>query len=93
MLGLTPGSPKFVVMRVTEDQDKLETKEDAPYRSGVRTPVNLSKHSGPHLCNDVRELSKTFGQTGTSSLERKVQDPKICTGNKKMRIIVSAILA
>ena len=34
-LAPTPGIPTFVAMRVTEDQDKLGTKEDATYGSGV----------------------------------------------------------
>ena len=34
-LGRTTGTPSFVAMRVTEDQDKLGTKQHATYRSGV----------------------------------------------------------
>ena len=34
-LGLTLRTPRFITMRVTEDQDKLGTKEHATYRSGV----------------------------------------------------------
>ena len=47
-------------MRVTEDQDKLGTNEHATYRSGVGTLLYLTRHSGPDLCNDVRELLKTL---------------------------------
>ena len=35
-LGFTPGTPRFVAMRV-EDEDELPTREHATYRSGVRT--------------------------------------------------------
>ena len=59
-LGLTPGTPRFVVMRVTEDQDKFGTQEHPTYRSGVGTLLYLTKHSRPELCNAVRELSKTI---------------------------------
>ena len=44
-LGLAPGTPRFVAMRVTEDHDKLGTKEHATYRSGVGTLLYLTKHS------------------------------------------------
>ena len=56
-LGLTPGTPRFVAMRITEDQDKLGAIEHATYRSGVGTLLYLTKHSRPDLCNAVRELS------------------------------------
>ena len=55
-LGLTPGTPRFIAMRVTEDQDKLGTKEHATYRSAVGRLLYLRKHSRPDLCNAVREL-------------------------------------
>ena len=42
-LGLTPGAPRFVAMRVTEGQDKLGTKEHATYRSRVGTLLYLTK--------------------------------------------------
>ena len=57
-LGLTPGTPIFIAMGATEDQDKLGTKEHATYRSGVGILLNLN--SKPDSCNAVRELSKTF---------------------------------
>ena len=40
-LGLTPGTPRFMGIRVTENQDKLGTKEHATYRSGVGTLLYL----------------------------------------------------
>ena len=30
-LGLTPGTPKFIVMRLTDEEDKLPAKEHATY--------------------------------------------------------------
>ena len=59
-LGLTPGAPSFVAMRVTEDQDLLGSKEHATYRSGVGTLLYLTRHSRPDLCNAVRELCMTL---------------------------------
>ena len=59
-LGLTPGTPRFIAMRVADEEDKLPPKEHATYRSGVGTLLYLTKHSRPDLCNAVRELSKTM---------------------------------
>ena len=68
-LGLTPGTPRFVAMRVTEDQDKLGTKEHITDRSGVGTLLYLMKHTRPDLCNTVRELSKTLDKPAPTHLE------------------------
>ena len=57
-LGLTPGTPRFMAMRVAHEKDKLPAKEHATYRSGVGTLLYLTKHSRPDLWNTVRELSK-----------------------------------
>ena len=59
-LGLTPGTPRFIAMRVADEEDKLPAKEHATYRSGVGTLLYLTKHSRPDLCNAVRELSETI---------------------------------
>ena len=50
-LGLTQGTPRSVAMRVTEEQDRLETKEHEAYGNGVGTLLYLMKHSIPDLCN------------------------------------------
>ena len=57
---LTTGPPRFLAMRITEEQDKLGTKDHATCRSGVGTLLYLTKHSMPDLCNAVRDLSKTL---------------------------------
>ena len=57
-LGLTPGAPRFVAVRVTEDQDKLGTREHATYTSGVGTLLYPTKHSRPDLFNAVRNYPK-----------------------------------
>ena len=57
---LTPDSPGFVGQKVVEDEDKVNEKEQALYRSGVGTVLNLTKHSRPDITNAVRELSKSM---------------------------------
>ena len=62
-LCLTPGTPRFIVMRVADEEDKLPTKEHAIYRSGVGTrwvkmwPCNSTKKH--YLC-DVRFVFYTM---------------------------------
>ena len=60
-LGLTPGTPRSVAMRVTEGQDKLGTKEYVTYRSGLF----LTKQ----ICKPLRELSKTLDKPAIIYLE------------------------
>ena len=62
-LGLTPGTPRFIGMRVTDDEDKLPANEHATYLSGVGTLLYLAKHSRPDLCNAVSKVSKTMGRS------------------------------
>ena len=57
-LALTPGTPRFIAMRVADEEYKLPAKEHATYRCGVGTVLYLTKHGKPDLCNVVRELSK-----------------------------------
>ena len=54
-LALTPGTPRLIAMRITDEEDKQPAKEHATYRSGVDTLLYLTKHSRPELCNSVRE--------------------------------------
>ena len=59
-LSLTPGTPRFTARSLDNPEDKVNPKEHETYRSGVGTLLYLTKHSGPDICNPVRELSKTM---------------------------------
>ena len=59
-LSLTPGTPRFTARRLENPEDKVSPEEHETYRSGVGTLQYLTKHSGPDICNPVRELSKTM---------------------------------
>ena len=54
----TPGTPRFKVIRSTEDMDLIDEKMQSKYRSGVGMLLYLTKYSRPDICNVVRELSK-----------------------------------
>ena len=60
-LGLTPGTPRFIDMRVTHEEDKLPTKEHAIYRSGVGTLLYLTKHSRPDPMQCSKGIVKNDG--------------------------------
>ena len=70
-LGLTPGTPRFISMRVADDEDKLPAKEHEMYRSGVGTLLHLTKHSKPNLCNAVRQLSNTMDRPSPIHLKER----------------------
>ena len=66
---LTPGTPRFTARRLENPEDKVNPKEHEIYRSGVGTLLYLTKHSRPHICNPVRELSKTMDAPAPAHLK------------------------
>ena len=83
-LSMTPGTPRFTARRLENEEDKVNAKDHETYRSGVGTLLYLTKHSRPDISNPVRELSKTYGCTCPSTLERNVQAHQICIVNKRL---------
>ena len=56
----TPGAPKTVVLRPTDTDTLISSKDQSMYRSGVGMLLYLIKHSRPDLSNAVRELTKVL---------------------------------
>ena len=81
-LGLTPGTPTFIAMRVADEEDKLPAKEHATYRSGLGTLLYLTKHSKPSLCHAVRELSKTMHRPAPIHLKQVYSIIRYVLGTK-----------
>ena len=54
----TPGTPKFLIIRPTEEIEKILIEDQQEYRLGVSMLLYLVKHSYPNLANATRELSK-----------------------------------
>ena len=54
----TPASPGTGIVRPTENDVKISSKDQTRYRSGVRILLYLVKFSRPDISNAVRELSK-----------------------------------
>jgi len=54
----TPGTPRFKIVRPTDDSDIIDPLLQSRYRSGVGMLLYLTKYSRPDLCNIVRELAK-----------------------------------
>ena len=59
-LSLTPDTPRVIVRRLENPEDKVNQEDHKIYRSGVGTLLYLTKHSRHDICNPVRELSKTM---------------------------------
>ena len=54
----TLGTPKFLMVRPMEENEKILTEDQQEYQSGVGMLLYLVKHSCPDLANRTRELSK-----------------------------------
>jgi hypothetical protein len=54
----TPGTPRFKIVRPSNEDDAIDENLQSRYRSGVGMLLYLTKYSRPDLCNVVRELSK-----------------------------------
>ena len=91
-LHLTPGPPRFVAMRITEEQDKLGTKEHATCRSGVGTLLYLTKHRMPDLCNAVRDLSKTLDKPAPIHLKEMYRINRYVLPTKRQRLRFATLL-
>ena len=65
---MTPGTPRFTVRRLENEEDKVNAQDHETYRSGVGTLLYLTKHSRPDICNPVRELSKTMDALASAHL-------------------------
>jgi hypothetical protein len=63
-VNITPGAPKYVVMRPEKCDLLLIPEQQTKYRSGVGMLLYLVKHSRPDISNAVRELTKVlYGAT------------------------------
>ena len=54
----TPGTPKFLIVRPTEDYKKVLVEDRRIYQSGIGMLLYLVKHSRPNIANMTRKLSK-----------------------------------
>jgi hypothetical protein len=55
---LIPGTPRFKILKSTENMDVLHNNHQRKYQSGVGMLLYLTKYSCPDISNIVRELSK-----------------------------------
>jgi hypothetical protein len=59
-VNITPGAPKYVVLRPEKGDPLLTPEQQTKYRSGVGMLLYLVKHSLPDISNAVRELTKVL---------------------------------
>ena len=91
----TPGSPGLGLVKVKEEENKIEKSLQSRYRTGVGMLLYLIKHSRPDLCNAVRELSKCLddaSQVWNMTLDQFLKEKGFeqckvepCLYKKKMR--------
>jgi hypothetical protein len=63
----TPGTPRFKIVRPTDETEKIDGNLQSKYRSGVGMLLDLIKYSRPDLANVVRELSKCMDGANISA--------------------------
>ena len=68
-LSMTPGTPRFTVRRLKNEEYKVNAKDHEAYRSGVGTLLYLTKHSRPDISIPVRGLSKTMDASAQAHLK------------------------
>ena len=56
----TPGTPKFLIIRPTEEIEEISIKDQREYQLGISMLLYLVKHSHPDLANATRELLKAI---------------------------------
>jgi hypothetical protein len=65
----TPGSPRKIIQKTTEEDTALVGEGQTEYWSGGGSLLYLLKHSQPELSNPIRELSKAMNAPNTDHLK------------------------
>ena len=63
----TPSTPKFLIVRPTEDYKKVLVEDQWIYQSGVGMLLYLMKHSRPNIADVTRELSKANNEVNPAA--------------------------
>ena len=79
----TPGTPRFKIVRPNDDVEKIDSKLQARYRSGVGMLLFLIKYSRPDLANVVRELSKCMDGASHAAYKEMLRVMKFVLDTKE----------
>ena len=86
----TPGTPKFLIMRPTEDYEKISMEDQRIYCSCVGMLLYLVKHSQPDLANMTRELSKANNSANPAAYKELLRMIKYVIKTKKLGLKIDS---
>jgi hypothetical protein len=76
----------YIVMRPSEEDEKLSVEDQKKFRSGVGVLLYLVKHSRPDIANAVRELSKVMDQATIGHFKMLLRVIKFVVGTKNKNL-------
>ena len=79
----TPGTPRFKIVRPSDDIERIDPELQARYRSGVGMLLFLIKYSRPDLANVVRELSKCMDGASHAAYKEMLRVMKFVLDTKQ----------
>ena len=85
---LTPGTPRFKILKSTKDIEVLDSEHQTKYRSGVGMLLYLTKYSRPDISNIVRELSKCMDSASWGSYQELLRVIKFVDDTKSFGLKV-----
>ena len=85
---LTPGTPRFKILKSTNDIEVLDNEHQTKYRSGVGMLLYLTKYSRPDISNIVRELSKCMDSASWGSYQELLRVIKFVDDTKSFGLKV-----
>jgi Reverse transcriptase (RNA-dependent DNA polymerase) len=87
----TPGTPRFKIIRTTDDDNAIDSNLQSRYRSGVGMLLFLTKHSRPDICNIVRELSKCMDKATMGTYQEMLRVVKFVIDTKNFCLKIRPI--
>jgi hypothetical protein len=82
---LTPGTPRFKILKSTNDMKVFDNEHQTKYRSGVGMLLYLTKYSRPDISNIVRKLSKCVDSASWGSYQELLHVINFVDNTKSFR--------
>ena len=79
----TPSTPKFLIIRPMEQNEKISTKDQQDYQSGIGMLLYLMKHLRPNLATMTRKLSKANDDANPVAYKELFHVIKYVTNTKR----------
>jgi hypothetical protein len=77
-----PGTPRFKIVRPTDETEKIDSNQQSKYRSGVGMLLYLIKYSRKYLVSVIRELSKCIDRANLAAYKEMLRVVKFVLDTK-----------